>query len=257
MNLRQRKFFAHAAHGSVGVVPNRVELPDGLAWDAAMPDLSTDLLRVCVVATPVGDDADCALDALLEAVSRRLPLAATRAWRSADDASPDFAELHQCDVALICGRRMPLAGEALARVQWYCGRGRPLLALGAGGGPTFARWPRFDVDVLGIEAGGSLTADIRPWHVEAIAGHHPILADAALEAFSGSFPERICLAEDAEVLLRGGGTGAPQPLAWTRSRGTARLFATALGQLEHLTAPGLIALVSNALRWVMYSSRSA
>ncbi len=250
MNLRQRKFFAHAAHSSVGVAPNRTEPYGEIAWNASMPDSPTGLLRVCVVATPVDDDADRALDALLEAVAERVPLEAARAWKATDDPAPSFAELHACDVALVCGRRMPLGGEALARMQWYCERGRPLLALSAGGGPTFARWPRFDADVLGIDAVGVLAAGAQPWHIEPSVERHPILADIAFPTFAGSLLEGIRLADDTEVLLAGRRAGEPQPVAWTRHRGAARVFATAMGQFEHLSAPAFASLVSNALRWV-------
>lgn len=216
-----------------------------------MPDPPTGLLRVCVIATPVGDDADRALDALLETVSERLPMEAVRAWKATDETAPSFAELHACDVALVCGRRMPLRGEALARIQWYCERGRPLLALSAGGGPTFARWPRFDAGVLGVEAEGTLTAGARPWQVEASVEHHPISADIAFPPFAGSLPEGIRLADDTDVLLTGRLAGEPHPVGWVRRRGTARVFATALGQLEHLTTPAVASLVSNAFRWIV------
>ncbi len=215
-----------------------------------MPEPPPRLLRICVIATPVGDDADRALDALLATVANQLPLAATRAWKSADDASPSLAELHQSDVAFIYGRRMPLDGEALARVQWYCQRGRPLVVLSAGGGPTFARWPQFDSDVLGIEAAGTLAASHQPWRVDECAPSHPILVDTGFHELGGSFPQAIRLANDTDVLLEGRGTGSPQPLAWTRSNVSARVFATALGQLEHLALPALATLVGNALRWV-------
>ena len=215
-----------------------------------MPESSADFLRICVIATPVGDDADRALDALLTAVAERVPHEARRAWNPAEDPAPSFAELQACDVALIYGRRMPLGGEALARVQWYCQRGRPLVALRAGSGPTFAYWPQFDSGVLGIEAHGSIAAGSGPWRVSPCAPAHPIVAGTGAMEFRGSLPQGIELSADAEVLLECHGEGPPQPAAWTHPRGPARVVATVLGEPDHLAAPAFTALVGNALRWV-------
>ncbi len=214
-----------------------------------MPEPSAGPLRICVIATPVGDEADQELDALLAAVSGQCALTAARAWESAEDSSPSFAALHQCDVALLCGRRMPLTGEALARVQWYCRRGRPLVALRSGGGPTFDRWPEFDREALGITAAGNVGAcplEIRA-HPQSRA--HAILAGSGSWGAMAGVPEGIRLADDAEVLLQTCEPGA-SPLAWTRCRGPARIFATALGQPDNLAAPALARLLAGALRWV-------
>ncbi len=231
-------------------MPNRKGPLGETAWNFAMPESSAGFLRVGVVATPVGDAADRALDALLAAVARRLPHEAKRAWNSAEGPAPSFAELQACDVAVIYGRRMPLTGEALARVQWYCQRGRPLVALRAGGGPTFAHWPQFDSDVLGIGAAGSVAAESGPWRVNPCAPSHPIVADIGAMGFCGSLPRGIQLSDHAEVLLECRGAGPPQPAAWTHPRGPARVFATVLGQPDHLAAPAFAVLVGNALHWV-------
>lgn len=222
-----------------------------------MSEPSAGLLRVCVVATPVGDDADRALDALLQMVAHRLPHEATRAWKAADEAAPSFAELHRADVLLVCARRMPLDGEALARVQWYCQRGRPLVALRAGGGPTFARWPKFDSDVLGIEAAGIVATATGPLVVRPRGGPHPILTEVSLSESYGSLPRGICLADDSDVFVEARSDSELEPVAWTRSRGAARLFATTLGQSGELAAPAFAVLVGNALRWVTSSPRPA
>jgi len=215
-----------------------------------MPDPSSTLLRICVIATPVGDEADLALDALLATVAATLPHEATRAWRGAEGPAPSFAELHRCDVALICARRMPLHGEALARVQWYCQRGRPLVVLGAGGSPTFARWSHFDFDVLGIAAEGMAGTGSGGAVVRPAVTPHPVLADIGSFRSSSSVPHGIRLTDDVTVVLETGGAGSSQPLAWTRDRGSARLFATALGQPDDLATPAFAQLVSSALRWV-------
>ncbi len=253
VNLRQRKYYAHAAHGSVGVALNRTLPRDDSAWDSAMSEPEQRLRRVCVVATPVGDDADRALDALLATIAQQLPHDVCRAWSLAEDVEPSFVELQQADVAVLCARRMPLADEALGRVQWYCQRGRPLVVLRAGGGPTFARWPQFDSSVLGIERAGSVAAGVGSMLVAPNAGPHPVLEDIGPFESDCSLPQGIGLADDADVLLAGPGGSISQPLAWTRSRGSARVFATALGQPGDLAAPAFARLVGNAIRWVTHS----
>ena len=250
VNVRHRKFFAHAAHGSVGVAPNRTAALDEVAWDPAMPELSPDLLRLCVIATPVGDDVDRALDVLLAHIADRLPIEAVRAWTSAEEPSPHFAALQQCDAALVCGRRIPLSDEALARVQWYCERGRPLIVLGVGGASTFARWPQFDLEVLGMEAQGTLSPPRGPQLVAPLDRSHPILAGAGPLEIDDCPARGIRLADDVELLLECVENGASQPVAWTRRCGTSRVFATVLGQSGSLAAPGFAGLVSHALRWV-------
>lgn len=208
------------------------------------------LLRVCVVATPVGDDTDHALDVLLATIAQQLPHDAYRAWSLAEDMEPGFVELQQADVAVICARRMPLVGEALGRMQWYCQRGRPLIVLRAGGGPTFARWPQFDSNVLGIEKAGSVAASVGSMHVTPGVLPHPILENIGPFKSDCSLPCGIGLTDDADVLLAGPGGDVLQPLAWTRSRGSARVFATALGQPGDLATPAFARLVGNAIRWV-------
>lgn len=250
VNLRQRKYYAHAAHGSVGVALNRTLPRDDSAWDSAMSEPEQRLPRVCVVATPVGDDADRALDTLLAKIAEQLPHDVGRAWSLTEDMEPTFVALQQADVAVICGRRMPLAGEALGRMQWYCQRGRPLVVLRAGIGPTFARWPQFDSSVLGVEGAGSVAAGIGPMLVRPGVRPHPIIAGIGAFESGGSLPHGIDLTNDAEVLLEGPGGDVLQPLAWTRHRGSARVFATALGQPGDLVAPAFARLVGNAIRWV-------
>lgn len=222
-----------------------------------MAEPSAGLLRVCVVATPVGDDADRALDSLLEIVAHRLPHEATRAWKAASEVDPSFAELHRADVLLVCARRMPLDGEALARVQWYCQRGRPLVALRAGAGPTFARWPQFDSDVLGIEAAGIVATTADTLVVRPRPRPHPILTEVSLLECHGSLPRGICLADNSDVLVEAHSDSELEPVAWTRSRRAARLFATTLGPSGDLAQPALATMVGNALRWVTSSPRQA
>ncbi len=253
VNLRQRKFFAHAAHGSVGVSSNRTAPIGETTWDSTMPEPSPGLLRICIIATPVGDAVDRALDASLETVADRLPHEATRAWQSTEDAAPSFVQLHQSDVAIICARRMPLGGEALARVQWYCRRGRPLIALCAGSSPTFERWPQFDCDVLGIESAGIVAAGSVPAPVSPSVPSHPILAGMGACGSVTGLPQGVGLADDTEVLLEFRGAGTLQPVAWTRSRGSSRVFATSLGRPADLAAPAFAALMCNAIQWVSRS----
>lgn len=216
---------------------------------------SQGLLRVCVIATPVGDEADRALDALLATIAGRLPHEFTRAWEDAGDTSPGFAELHQADAALIWARRMPLGGEALARVQWYCQRGRPLVVLRAGGGPTFAHWHEFDSDALGIEAAATAEKVQRPLLLNPCAPSHPVLAESGAISSRGSLPLGIRLSGETEVLLEAWHKGESHPAGWTHRRGSARAFATSLGQPDDLVTPAFATLVGNALRWVAHEPR--
>jgi hypothetical protein len=255
VNLRQRKFFAHAAHGSVGVSPTRTVPIGETTWDSTMPGHSAGLLRLCIIATPVGDAVDRALDAFFQTIAGRLPHEATRAWQSTEEPAPSFAQLHQSDVAIICARRMPLGGEALARVRWYCERGRPLIALCAGSSPAFERWPRFDCDVLGIESAGTVGARPGPAPVSPRVPSHPILAGTGAFGSAKGLPQGLDLADDTEVLLEFHGDGTLQPAAWTRSRGSARVFATSLGRPADLAEPAFAGLMYNAIQWVTRSSR--
>ena len=217
-----------------------------------MPQSGRRPFRVCLLATPVGDDADRALDGLLDAVAEQIPHEAKRAWISSEDTTPSFADLQQADVAIVCARRMPLAGEALARVQWYCQRGRPLIALCAGGSTTFARWPQFDHSFLGIESLGTITGDQRPVRVTRSVESHPIVAEFQPFTASCSLPQDVRLLDDAQILLEGSAGDQPQPLAWTRRRGSARMFATALGRPQDLTVAAFVQLIGNAIRWVTH-----
>lgn len=182
------------------------------------------------------------------------------------DLMPGFAdELGRSDLLILSMRRRALPAADLAALRSHLQAGKPLVALRTsshafdtkGKHPDgHEEWPTFDRDVLGCHytghhgAGQAVTITIAPG-----AEGHPILAGLTGPFTSkGSLYKSSPLVEGATALLVGRIDGAePEPVAWTRLCGKARVFYTSLGHWDDFGGqdPPLARLLTNAVFWAL------
>ena len=251
--ISRRRFFAHPAHNSVGVLAGRttfqaVRLLDN-AEPAEPPEQARSLLRVCLVSGAPESRSDQALAAFQEYLEGRFSVRCRRAFCTAEDGLPGMENLATSDCMLLFARRMTIGGEPLARIREYCGRGGAIVVVRAGG-HALQNWPEFDREVLGADCHGDYGNPEQPEvNPVAAAGDHPVLEGVEPFTSAGSLVRSANLAADATVLLTGTIPGHTEPVAWTRPYRGGRVFCTSLGELADFRQESFRRLLANAVHW--------
>ena len=248
--ISRRRFFAHPAHNSVGVLAGRATFQTVWLLDPAAPAEPTrSLLRVCLVSGAPECRSDQALAAFQEYLEGLFAVRCHRAFLTAEDDLPGLEHLATSDCMLMFARRMSTSGEPLARIREYCGRGGAIVVVRAGG-HAFQNWPEFDREVLGANSQGDNGTPGQPEvNPVAAARDHPVLEGVEPFPSTGSLVRSANLAADATVLLTGTIPGHTEPVAWTRPYRRGRVFCTSLGELADFRQESFRRLLANAVYW--------
>ena len=251
--ISRRRYFAHPAHNSVGVLAGRATFQTVRLLDTAAPaeppEPTRSLLHVCLVSGAPEYRSDRALAAFQEYLEGLFSVHCHRAFLTAEDDLPGLEHLATSDCMLLFARRMTVGGEPLARIREYCGRGGAMVVVRAGG-HAFQNWPEFDREVLGADPRGNYgNAEQPEVNPVAAAGNHPVLEGVVPFPSAGSPVRSANLVADATVLLEGTHYGHTEPVAWTRPYGGGRVFCTSLGELADFRQESFRRLLANAVYW--------
>ncbi len=172
-------------------------------------------------------------------------------------------------LVLFSRRRFPPQAQMEA-IRAHLAAGKPLLGIRTANHafipkpkevvePGLVPWPDFTHEVLGGENAGYETKGL-PYSVSVPAGiKTPLLDGVNVANIQGyqSLYRVLPLAADATPILIGtaqaGATTPPQPVAWTRSYGSAkaRIFYTSLGAPEDMRSVDFHRLLLNAVAWTL------
>jgi len=171
--------------------------------------------------------------------------------------------LTNADLAVVFARRRALQAGQMKYLRDYLDSGKPLIGLRTashafdtrGSAPQgYAEWPGFDSEVLGGNYHGH-HGNGPKCAVTAAAGAagHPILAGVKLPLTSnGSLYEVRPLADSAKPLLVGTiPDQEPEPVAWTNTYKSSRIFYTSLGHPDDFKNASFRQLLLNAIFWAM------
>jgi len=172
-------------------------------------------------------------------------------------------ELTNADLAVLYVRRRAFQAGQMKYFCDYLDRGKPLVALRTASHAFDTRgkcpdghveWPKFDPDVLGGNYNGHYgSGPITTVTVTAGAEGHPILAGVELPFTSdGSLYKTSPLSNSTKLLLLGTiPDQQPEPLAWTNTYKSSRIFYTSLGHPDDFNNPQFRRLLINAVFWAM------
>lgn len=177
--------------------------------------------------------------------------------------------LPKADVLVLSIRRQALPEAQLQAIRDHLDAGRPLLAIRTSSHafalrensreqpPNLdgrAQWPEFDAQVLGGNYHGHYPHD-QTSTVHAAsedARQHPILAGITMPFVStAAVYKNNPLAPSAQpLLIAQPADHPPEPVAWTHTFGTARVFYTSLGSVDDFDQPGFAHLLEQAMLWL-------
>ena len=257
--ISRRRFFMHSAHATVGVSAGLSAAQSGpLAPGALAAERSASPepkpLELCLVSGSLEYRSDESLAALQEFLEKRYPIRCTRAFMKTEEDLPGLEHLDTCDCMLLFTRRLRISGGQLERVKRYCLSGRPIVALRTAS-HAFQNWLELDKEVLGGDYRGHYGTKDNPY-IRPLpeAKSHPVLEGFRPFASFGSLYKNPQIAADATVLLTGTIPGHPEPVAWTRLRGSGRVFYTSLGHPDDFRQASFQRLLVNALFWTTQRS---
>jgi hypothetical protein len=246
-DLKQRTFFMHPAHTTVGISPPRARRETGHRATPAPQASQPRQPRVCLVAGAKDDGWDESLGLLAGFLRQECrfecrPVGDLVRGEGCDD-------FRACDCLVLLGRPAMLDPRSLRQVRKYCRSGRALVALRSAS-RAFPKWPAFDREVLGGEYRGQHDMMVSLVEPTVPSRDHPLLAGVRPFLAHGSLYRIARLAWDAKLLLTGTGEGQVEPVAWFRGDGGERVFYTSLGHPEDFRQSSFLRLLGNAIRWV-------
>jgi len=171
--------------------------------------------------------------------------------------------LTNADLAVLFARRRALPAEQMRYFRDYLNSGKPLIALRTashafdtrGNAPEgYAEWSSLDAEVLGGNYHGHYGSGPKCTVTGAAGAEgHQILAGVKIPFTSnGSLYEVRPLAGSVKQLLLGTiPDKEPEPVAWTNSYKTARIFYTSLGHPDDFLNASFRRLLINAVFWAM------
>jgi len=162
---------------------------------------------------------------------------------------PGLEALDTTDVMVLFTKRLKIAGEQLERVKKYCLSGRPIVGIRTAS-HAFQNWLALDNEVFGGDYHGHYrggdTVDIKIVNTNA---QHPILKNIKNFTSTCKIYKNPKVADDVEVLLTGAMPEVTQPIAWTRTFKSGRVFYTSLGDPNDFKNEEYQKLLINALQW--------
>jgi type 1 glutamine amidotransferase len=166
---------------------------------------------------------------------------------------PGLEALKDADLSIFFIRRMTLPEEQLSRIKEYVNSGKPVIGLRTAS-HAFENWKEWDNVVLGgnyhNHHGNALVATAR---INPEAASHPILKNVPKEfETGGSLYKTSPLAKGTTLLLMGSITNQPpEPMAWTHTYKSSRVFYTSLGHPKDFDHPAFRTMLVNAVFWAL------
>jgi len=173
--------------------------------------------------------------------------------RTKGEDIPGLDALARADLVVLFVRRMTLPEEQLGRIKNYLDSGKPLIGLRTAS-HAFENWKEWDRDVLGgnyhNHYGDKLVATVI---IVTETADNPILKGVDREFVAGgSLYLNTPLPRSSTVLLMGSVTNQPpEPVAWTHSYKSARVFYTSLGHPKDFDNAAFRRLLVNAALWTL------
>jgi type 1 glutamine amidotransferase len=167
---------------------------------------------------------------------------------------PGLETIDQADLVVLFIRRATLPAVQLEGLRRYLSLGKPLVALRTSS-HAFENWKEFDREVLGGNYRGHYGQTAEGTRIFGVptAREHPVLRGLP-EAFvsRGTLYRTSPLRPDATVLLEGQVVNhPPEPVAWVRQYGKAKVFYTSLGHPNDFENPAFRTLLANGVRWAL------
>jgi len=162
---------------------------------------------------------------------------------------------------LLSIRRRAIPTQDMEALKAHLAAGKPLLAIRTSshafdergkGKSGLVEWPTFDPEVLGGNYKGHHGAGSGTTVYWPGAGSPPPLVSGIKLPFTSkaSLYKTGPLAESATLVLMGSIPDAkPEPVAWTHTYKSAKIFYTSLGHKTDFDNPQFVRLMSNATRW--------
>lgn len=181
---------------------------------------------------------------------------------------PGLVALKTADLLFVSVRRRALSANQMLLVKEYLEQGKPLIGIRTASHAFHTRgrrpagheeWQEFDRDVLGGNyhghhpAGPKTRIAIAPG-----AAEHPILTDIAVDSLvgNGSLYQVRPLAKTAVPILIGSIANQPdEPVAWTHTYRSSRIFYTSLGHPQDFENPHFVRLLTNATFWALQKNQ--
>lgn len=177
---------------------------------------------------------------------------------------PSMDALSEADLLVIFARRIALPHEQMNAIKNYLSKGKPLIGIRTANHAFtvngkveegFEDWPAFVADILGCQNRGygppesGVDVSIIPE-----AASHPIIKDIQTKQWhsEGSiYQVAPLLDKEATVLLIGKMNDKTEPVAWTRTAGSNKVFYTSLGYPSDFKKPQFNTLLVNAIKWAL------
>jgi type 1 glutamine amidotransferase len=208
-------------------------------------------LAVCLVSGSLEYQSNESLAEFQKYLEARYDAACRRAFIVGEDEEhlPGLEHLDTCDVALLFTRRLKLSGGELARIKNYCLSGKPVVGVRTAS-HGIQTWLELDKEVLGGNYKGHWSNDVET-QVALVPGEkeNPLLRGFAPFVSVGSLYKNEGIAPDCNVLLTGKSRESTEPVAWTRSYKSGRIFYTSLGHPRDFQEESFRRLLANALFW--------
>jgi putative heme-binding domain-containing protein len=214
------------------------------------------MLKVCLISGAVEYDSDKSLAAFQQFLEKNYNVQCTRAFRKADDDLPGLENLETCDAILLFARRLTIKGEQLERIKKYCTSGKPIVAIRTAS-HAFQNWLALDKEVFGGDYQNHYSDKLKT-KVEIVdkAKDHPILAGVKPFESPGSLYKNPHVAKDVAILLMGDNGENTEPIAWTRTFKSGRIFYTSLGHQRDFENESFKRMLVNALFWTANRSKN-
>jgi type 1 glutamine amidotransferase len=208
-------------------------------------------LKVALLSGSAEYHSDDSLTAFADDLEKTYRIQCTKIFAKdgAGDPIPNLEAIDTSDLLILFTRRLKPPKDQLDRFKQYCDSGKPILGIRTAS-HAFQDWLAFDAEVLGGNYKGHYNEDpVTQVSIAEKAKQHPILA--RIEPFSSksTLYKNTGIADDVELLLTGAIPDHTEPLAWTRTHKSARIFYTSLGSPADFKNPTFLRLLTNALFW--------
>lgn len=164
--------------------------------------------------------------------------------------APNFEKVKDADVLLVFARRLNLSKENLKILKDHLAAGKPVVGIRTAS-HAFQNFLELDAAYFG----GSYNGHGKDMNVKMSTedGSHEILKGVEVSGWERHdkpyYNDKN--ASDVKVLLKGTEPGGRvHPMAWTRERGSQKVFYTSLGLPADFKNEKFILLLNNSLKWV-------
>lgn len=249
--ISRRKFVVHSAHTTIGVSAGAAAFQAAdPAVDSARAGAVQTPLKLCLVSGAPHYESDESLWKFGNYLQQHFNVKCGKAYRTSANNLTGLERLAQSDCMLLFAQRMAIDGEQLDCIKRYCNRGGPVVALRSAG-CALTNWPALDTTVFGGVCLGQHVSDkTAQVSIARLAARHPVLDRVEPFRAGGPLSKIPRIARDAKCLLAATMAGCREPVAWTRTHRTGRIFYSTLGHPADFRSQSFVRLLTNAVFWV-------